>query len=69
MSFTRTHNVYNPTASTVTVNSNSVQAHSSAVLTISDEDAQAFKAGGCTTTQIEPGTADAAHLVGYTRGY
>jgi hypothetical protein len=64
--FTRTHAVYNPTGSPVTVKSNTVQAHSTSTLTIPDEDAQAFLAAGCHADQLAPGTADADHLRGYS---
>jgi hypothetical protein len=63
-----THHVYNPTGSTVTVNANSVNAHSTKVLTLNDSDAASFQASGCSCAQLMPGTADAAHIVGYTHG-
>lgn len=68
MAFTRTHVVYNPTGAGVTVNGNTVNSHAAATLTISDADAFGFKTAGCTVAQVMPGTADAAHLIGYTKG-
>jgi hypothetical protein len=68
---TRTHHVYNPTASAVTVNvdgNNTVNAHSTAILTLSDADAASFGAAGCKLAQLMPGTADAAHQIGYQHG-
>jgi hypothetical protein len=62
---TRTHLVQNPTASTITVGANSVSAHTTATLTLSDADSEGFTAAGCSLSQITPGTASADQLRGY----
>ncbi len=61
--------IFNPTSSAVTVGANTVNAHSSANLTISQSDAASFVAAGCTLAEITPGTASPAQLRGFVSDY
>jgi hypothetical protein len=65
---TTTYSIYNPTASAVTVDLQTVQAHSSATLLVSDTDAASFAAAGCALAEITPGVASPAQLQGFIKG-
>lgn len=57
---TRTHHVYNPTGSTITVNVNAVTSHATTILTITDADAAGFAAAGAILAELTAGTASPA---------
>jgi hypothetical protein len=65
-----THHINNTTAGTVTVNANSVNAHTNKIVVCSDADARTFAAtAGVTVAQIAPGQDSDGELTNLSQGY